>query len=372
MALFSFADIKFKNTKRTGFGTNGNLLESRYAYNIYRYPEDLGSADKGHYIVFHINQQKQTQFKGQTTGDNPTIIQDRIEGRSRSPVEGLGEIGKAVGEKIDSQGLQKVASDYRFNFVRTIERVTDTVALYMPDTLGFINNQGYSDVQLGTDPIAKGSDVVVTAVDTIRKGGFNLDTLKQLGLNLAPFLANQLARNSAFLQTSFTALFGVVQNPKLELLYSAPEFRTFRFDFVFYPRSSTEATQVQNIISRLTFHQAPEIKTEGNGFFLVPPSEFDIQFYYNGKINPNIPKISTCVLQSIDLDYAPNGFAAYEVDSKYGDGSVPSVGGTGMPVAIRMSLQFKETDILTKSFYGNYSTNREYTRASQAGEYGSS
>mgnify|MGYP003704741335 CR=1 FL=1 len=61
--------------------------------------------------------------------------------------------------------------------------------------------------------------------------------------------------------------------------------------------------------------------------------------------NPNIPKIiGSCVLESIDLDYAPNGFAAYE---SVGENS-PSKGGTGTPVATRMTLRFRETTIVTK------------------------
>jgi hypothetical protein len=45
------------------------------------------------------------------------------------------------------------------------------------------------------------------------------------------------------------------------------------------------------------------------------------------------------------VDYAPNGFASYETLL-----SEPERGGTGMPVAIRMDLSFKETQIITKRF----------------------
>jgi len=365
MALFSFADISFKNTKRTGFGTNGLALESQYSYDIYRYPQDLGSVDKGHYIVFHINQQKKTNFRSQPTGDNPTIIRDRVEGRSYSPGQTFADLSKAAASGIESifgssdsiKNITQATTNVSLNFTRTIERVRDTVALYMPDTLGYIHNQGYSGLELGSDSISKGLDILGTAVDTVKKSQSVGQGIEELLKNLSPFLANQVSQNSQFLKAGFAAIFGVVQNPKLELLYSSPSFRSFRFDFLFYPRSESEATEVQKIIARLKFHQAPEISTEGKGFFLVPPSEFDILFYYNGKINPNIPRISTCVLESIDLDYAPNGFSAYEVPNE----PKPSIGRTGMPVAIRMSLQFKETDIVTKSFFG---TDR-YTAQSQ-------
>jgi hypothetical protein len=118
-----------------------------------------------------------------------------------------------------------------------------------------------------------------------------------------------------------------------------------------FPRSEKEALEVHNIIDLLRFHQAPELVANSGGAFLYPPSEFDISFYYNGGINHNIPKISTCVLESIQTDYAPGGFAAYEVEGELksdtglpGDGK----GRTGMPVAIRLSLSFRETEYLVK------------------------
>ena len=95
----------------------------------------------------------------------------------------------------------------------------------------------------------------------------------------------------------------------MELVYSSPSFQTFRFDFMFYPRSKAEAEQVQNIIGELKFHQAPEALPSTYGYFMVPPSEFDISFYYNGQINPNIPPISTCVLTNVNVNYAPNVFS---------------------------------------------------------------
>ena len=139
-------------------------------------------------------------------------------------------------------------------------------------------------------------------------------------------------------------LFGSVQNPLLELIYKSPSFRTFQYDFVFYPRDEGEALQVQRIIERLRFHQAPEFFSDTKGF-LVPPSEFEIRFFYGGYENPNIPQVATCVLTSIDVNYAPNGFSAYEIPGE----SQPSLGRTGMPVAIQMSLQFQETSYLTKN-----------------------
>ena len=206
----------------------------------------------------------------------------------------------------------------------------------MPNTLNFVQTQGFGGLELGNELI----NTVASAAQVFAYGG------NELGKNLTPFvqeaITGLIGGNTS--KAIFASLAGVTKNPRMEMIYTGPgEFRTFRFSFMFYPRSALEAREVQAIIARFNFHQVPEIKTGTAGYFLVPPSEFDIDFYYNGKINPNIPEITTCVLESVDVDYAPNGFQAFEI----GDSDV-MVGGTGMPVGIRMDLSFKETAIMTK------------------------
>jgi hypothetical protein len=255
------------------------------------------------------------------------------------------------------------------SFLRTVRLTTDTIALYMPDTLQFSYNQGYSDISMnqGMLPVlAAAGEAGVSAIQQIAKGGDIKSAVAGALKNMTPFIGTKLAEAllPGGVGTAIGAsLFGAVLNPQLELLYSSPEFRTFRFEFMMYPRSQSEALSVQNIIHRLKFHQAPELLQGGSaGLFLVPPSEFDISFYYNGQENTNIPKISTCVLMNIETDYAPNGqFAAYEVPTGFG-GEV-KLGGTGMPVGIRLALTFKETQILTKFNYSGSPDGKKEERA---------
>jgi hypothetical protein len=383
MALFTLTDISFSKNNNVRKGrASTSLVGGGYENNIFRYPEDIGNYDKGHYMVIHINEQVRTQYAGQTTGDDPTIISNRKRFGTPSPFTNLGEIAgnQSVNSVVKSgvnyadnllnklldddgisgvvksgiQGAGEVAKQVftnasSVNGVRTIRRTTDTIALYMPDTMNFVHQQQYSDASLTGLPAAVLAGGA-SAAQSLRGNNNANDVSKAIATNLSPFLAsfalNQLGDIG---RAAFAAGFGVVQNPILELLYTSPSFRSFRFDFVFYPRSEQESKEVQNILQRLRFHQAPEIRKESNGFFLVPPSEFDIKFYYNGIENPNIPSISTCVLETIDIDYAPNGFSTYEVPGQ----TKPSLGETGMPVGIRLSLQFKETEILTKDNFTN-------------------
>jgi len=356
MSLFSFADIIFNNDSRTG-GPSDLLAgkEDKYGYQILKFPSDVGAVDKGHYMVIHINQQKMTaqEYTGNEAGEDPTIFQNRLKNNTQAGVDISSSVGAIQGlvdkyvpnYSYDKQGNLNL-NNFSKKMARTIVRTKDTIALYMPDTLGFSYTQRYDTLSTQGLPatlLAAGE----SGVEAFKSSGGTGDNLTNIAGNLSPFLVNYLKNQSgdAFSNVLFTSLLGVVQNPMLEVIYSSPDLRNFRFDFFFHPRSEKEAREVQLILERLRFHHAPEIVKESNGFFLVPPSEFDIKFYYNGSINPNIPPISTCVLENIDLDYAPNGFAAYEVPGQ----PKPSLGATGMPVSIRMTLSFRETEYLTKA-----------------------
>lgn len=359
MALFNLTDIKFKRETR---GKLNDIVSSEYRTNILKYPIDIGeSYDKGHYMVIYINQQEKTaeEFRREPSKrDLPTILQSAISIRRQRGVAGSSDVVNEIKDIIEKEAEKLGATkesigDFlgskRSNIFRTINRTTDAIALYMPDTLNFTFSQGYSDPavitslgNLGTlAGLAAAGDSIA---DEIEKTG-----IAGLVSNLTPFALQAISQrggDAGNIAALAIAAGGRASNPGLELLYSSPSFRSFRFDFMFYPRSQKEAREVMNIIDKLKFHQAPEISSFSGGRFLIPPSEFDIEFFYNGFDNPNIPNISTCVLETIDIDYAPNGFSAYEVPEQ----ETATKGGTGTPTAIRLSLQFKETQIITKEF----------------------
>lgn len=326
---------------------------------LYRYPIDLGNSNRAHYMVIHINEQIRTSF-GNTLDENsvPTIYDRDRFGGAQSNVflntiipasESLSNIEPYKTFAVGVLGLPSGS-------FRTIRRTKDTIALYMPDTLNFDYNQHYDELKLAGVPTAllAGGVSAYESYKSAGGKGFAEKILNVFGKNVSPFLANYFAQKSGsdLARIAFGGYFGFVQNPQLELLYSSPKMREFSFDFMFYPRSEKEAAEVQKILAILRFHQAPEVVQEFNGFFLRPPSEFDIKFYYNGTENPNIPKISTCILHSINVDYAPNGFAAYEHQSNLpSQRTQAEIGKTGMPVAIRLRLGFKEREILTKSHF---------------------
>ena len=408
MALFGFSDISFNKNER---GPLSSLYKNEFKAGTYRYPLDIGSADKGHYMMIYIRQQKDSAFKTSTLDESTlnangsiterdavSISQGKpsvsfageltakingglnqinqstngvLSGLTSSLSKGIGDAAKGLESGINNLFGQSTTSftgdsgatktiidtsiknitDKRFSVTKKTELTTDSIALYMPDTLNYVYSQGYSDLSPGNSMVGQTIAAGASSADAFNNTTGTFDAILNGGGQLAKSLTAAAASIAATAKLgnvgtlgAFAAT-GVVLNPMMELLYTGQsQFRTFQFDFFFYPRDERESLEVQKIIQRLRFHQAPEISGSLGQGFLIPPSEFDIRFYYNGAQNPNIPAIGTCVLDNININYAPNGFSAYEVPEE----TFPSLGRTGMPVAIQLTLAFKEVSYLTK------------------------
>ena len=420
MSLFGFFETTFsKGATDRAKGPLSPLYNNKFESNTFKYPLDLGSADKGHYMMIYVRQQdrssysdesfqNQNDYSGYSVGDElSNVVQGKSGVNFASPV--MSKMGSAIGQinnatngvlgKISdsftksfpnvSKGIsdgvndifgpsggsnvlsgsgvetQKIISnnvktltDNRFGLLKKTTRTTDAIALYMPDTLNFSYTQSYTDVRPGNSMLgqlvaAGGSDVEDLMTGRKKPNEIDLKRIITKSAAALGFLAANKALGDVGTLGAF-AVTGNVINPMLEMLYVSPSFRTFQFDFMFYPRDEKEALEVQKIIERLRFHQAPELSdTLGKGF-LIPPSEFEIKFYYSGSENPNIDPIGICVLKDIQVNYSPQGFHAYES----GNSTKPILGGTGMPVLIQMTLTFTEVNYLTKDDFNDGKTKR--------------
>ena len=380
-------DVNSRNTNgRFNRPVDGRTAgNDQYNLSTLQFPLDIGSADKGHYILFNVNEQKQTQYSNPSFNGTPTVVANMQSlQNARGSTNVLSNAGGAIGGAIGALGkfvsgsaaiinttLSTVSSDaasalspvidgikssgaklgnfgneisnsqMTSSFLRTIQRSNDSIVLYMPDKITYTNGQSYGEIALGGEALSASGGAAAAAM--LKAGD-----VRNLG-TLAAFAASEkLPFGGKELGAITTAVAGVVKNPMLEVMYKGVKLRTFNFSFSLWPRSEQEAIEVQKIIEMLRFHQAPEIKKNSGGFFLIPPSEFDISFMYNGKVNPNMDAISTCVLTNIGVDYTPKGFHAFE---SIGSIDTPEIGKTGMPVGINLSLSFMETQIITKEYY---------------------
>jgi hypothetical protein len=396
MSFFGLGDINFKKDSRETFGPLAALEGSAFEKNTYRYPVDAGNFDKGHYMVFYVRKQKESKTTAQPASNFDQEIMRNGTSQPQGTINKVNygtEIGKKindfsnkissqisrkygtnpianrvsdflnVGPKVTNYGSTEGTNEVINNSVKEITKerkgfydfettslTTDAIALYMPDTLAFSNPQSYSDLKPGLEILGQLAVAAPGLVEAYKTGGGKSAFQAALKSGLAQTLGSRFVETLGggdVGRASILGITGKVANPMMELIYTAPSFRPLQFDFFFYPRSESEALQVQQIINRFRYHQAPELSTFTSGRpdgLLIPPSQFDIKFYYGGKQNPNIPPVATCVLNDITLNYAPNGWSAYEVPGE----NDPKIGRTGMPVAIQMTLQFTEITYLTK------------------------
>ena len=399
MAFFTLTDIKF-TPKISSYNNKATIAGNEYDKTIKRFPSNLASDSQyGHYVVFYINTQTNTQFETGTQlkntstqvaanrqaidmlrgagtsnmgltgknfresfaktgiGNTLTSLADSV--KNVTGAVGNSKVGKAASSFLDNSLFnfvikeagdveKSLAEGIAFaedNFYRSTKRTSTAIALYMPDNLNFNYQHSFNQVSpssaFGAVPTA-----VMQAFNSAVDKKETDSTVKTLSPFIAEAITTGIGKITGNADQMFSAFTGLVNNPQMELLFQSTERRSFNFDFSLTPRSQQEAKDIMEIVRLFKFHAAPEILKGVSGRYLIPPSEFDISFFYNGTVNPNIPQISTCVLNSVSVNYAPDGWAAFEVSNN----SNPSIGGTGMPVSIRLSLNFTETQIITKEY----------------------
>lgn len=394
MSVFRLNEVSF-NTRERFDRTDGGSMRD-YKNNFYRYPENLGSSEYNHYILFEIfvrdNISRDLGGSGPASGDQEQPVSYAIrEALAKTRGQNLSQVGSNLLSKFSSGVSNKITSSREAAEIQnggsgvinssspkggilspvrndrnsssgvsqesggsllksavktltnelprafnTLVRSRDTIALYMPDTLQFNYSHAYEDMKKNDLKGAAALQFALSGANSVSSKNFN---------NMTPFLAETLDKLGPTQGLAAGSL-GYAVNPNFEVIYSSTNLRTFQFDFLFYPKSESEALEVFRIIRAFKFHAAPEIKNLTAGRYLNAPSAFDISFHYNGITNPNLPRIATCVCTNVSVDYAPNGWSAYETGNERG--LSPRIGETGTPVATRMTLEFREMTMITK------------------------
>lgn len=258
------------------------------------------------------------------------------------------------------------------------DKTLSTISLYLPDSLLTEYDSDYTSIELTSTFGAFGYLSNALSDQKIKDGvsqayrGQGISNLmsSEIGKGVLAQMAGAVTGGTALYQQALKQ----VPNPQLQLLYKGISLRHFQFEFIFTPSSSQEADAVDQIIKTFIHYSLPE--TVGpQKMYLKPPQIFKIKFAYTGDQgalsqvtnvltntitqalgtqlsgvfgpsaqnknnlitnatkNAKIFEIKDCVLKNVQLDYAPNGWAAYQ---------------DGFPIQTRMSLTFEEMSIQTK------------------------
>jgi hypothetical protein len=120
-------------------------------------------------------------------------------------------------------------------------------------------------------------------------------------------------------------------NPRKEQLFTGVDYRQFSYEFTMTPATPEECVTVRNIIYTFKKHAHPSL--ELNGFYYKYPSEFQIEYNFEGSKNPWLNNISPCALTHIHVSYGHGGWSTLV---------------NGSPTVISLRLHFLELQPLTR------------------------
>jgi hypothetical protein len=336
---------------------------NEYDFQSRFYPRNLASDIRGHYINFYINTAHNSMYNegnkykfvntnGKTATNQrngSTITATNLNEVINGGIAGVNKLTSLYPDYTPISPISNVTFGKNITLARKTKRITQAIALYMPETMNIQYNSNWESAELteaGGKLLFMGQ-AGKGLYDNLSKGdgspqGAATATIKNLATDssmqsFAAELLGEAGTKSGLLGNGASDFLlqatGRALNPQLEVLFKGTAMRTFQFEFMFAPFDADEAGNVLEIIKTFKFHMAPEINTSAMGRYFTPPSEFDIDFLQGGQINPNVHQVGTCVLTDLNVDYAPNGWSTFQ---------------NGMPTHIRMTLQFMETEIITK------------------------
>jgi hypothetical protein len=324
--------------------TRKNYEVNKYKVDQHSYPMDLLSPIYGgNYAIFYINVSDASRL---ALTEETVDLNPKTEARMRGSLVGNAKrlenlfdagVNKAneVLPEAANINIDAIKNAVPFNG-RSQRRLKTAIALHVPNQLSvrYATTWGTAENTAGAQALmSAGSSVGEALANNPTAAIKNLTDAAATGAEA--FVANKMANNKY--SQIISAATGTAANPKKEQVFEGVEFRKFAFDYQFYPRDEFEAENVLNIIHQFKLHMHPEFKSELN-YVWIYPSEFDITYYTNGAENLNLHKHTSCILESMNVNYTPNGNF--------------SVFANGMPTQINLSLEFRELQLASKETIG--------------------
>ena len=280
---------------------------TREKFGHFVYPKTLRKTDQD-VIKFTVLEYKPRGFKAKEGSldffDERNVVKDRtIAGSVTLPIPGVVTDANACEWGEDSMtALDAALANIGLEFLTG-------------DVSGALKNTG-SAIQKNKEDIKKSLSTAVVSAATGAKG-----------------------------QSLLTRASGNIMNPNMELLFKKPALRPFNFTFKLAPRSRDEGKKVIQIIR--TFKQAMAPIKSASYLFLKSPFTFRLQYLHRGSPHPALNLFKECALQTLTVNYAPEGqYATYE---------------DGVPTAYEMQMQFTE---LEPVFNDDYDNNDSFSSAS--------
>ncbi len=344
---------------------------------------DQGLGNHGHYMIFFINEQQNAKIsfgRRQASGrgfsnllkqkaeqgisDFINVATDTISSSGvgqefqkitnklglDSLIDGFSQsIGESTINPNDLRGRGKSNLEQSNNTARVVRppttRLDTAIALYMPPTLNVSYTANYTDTEIGAatataadvaNAIGAGRGIQGAAEEIVEGRGELAEGAEKLGLAGIGTIPGFTGAREVFEINQ-----GFIMTNRMEIAFKGLPKRGFQYTFKMIPKSELEADEIKNIVDAFKINMLPEgLESSAEGFTgknLKIPNTFDIKYMYVGKENEYLHKISTCVLESMNISYGGDRFKAFDGNSR----GAP-------PVETTMTLNFKEMELITR------------------------
>ena len=317
---------------------------TKFSTEMLQYPAGVEVDDQqGHYIIFEILTQTKSKLKSTKGNARIAELQRKLDedfpDKSPQRDRAVKALQEATAEHMTQNSSKYANTSHQSLQMSKMGKPTiaTMIALYMPPAISVSYNSKY-----GEQNISALAGAASGAIDAFTgRSGASMETAIKGALGEGKqALETGLMKVIDTVAPGATALLalekGAIRTPRMELMFEGIGRREFAFEFVFIPKSQDEAEDIQKIVHRFKFHMASNY-TDGTFREMNIPSFFNIRYMHKSAENQYLNKISTCALESMDVNYGAERFVAYE---------------GGVPQTTKITLKFKELEIITKEHIG--------------------
>ena len=360
-------------------------LGSKYSTENLRFPRDVenpdvGIGNHGHYILFSINTQERAKLRTSALGTGGSVVDDPSRNknlprylREWDVVSGTYKANQKANmiAKNEHADYQRIKKDYESGALdvgpisgsvesraavdggytskgSTIKikraptkRLKTQIAMYMPQQVNVTYGANYTDTEMGAL-----TEEALNAYNNAIGGRFRnaFENVLNMDQGIAEQLQKGLLASIGIIpgfggaREAFEAKEGAIISDRLELAFKGINKRVFQYTFKMIPKNPQEADEIRKIVFAFKANMLPEF-VGGNraGRRLVVPNTFDISYMYVGAENDYLHKISTCVLENMNVTYGGDRYKTFEGRE---DGAPP--------VETTITLNFKEMELITR------------------------
>ena len=224
---------------------------------------------------------------------------------------------------------------------KATRRLKTSISMYMPSDISVTYGAAYKDEVIGDL-----TENVLQAYSQFSQGKYGAagESIVNMDGAVQKMLATMLTTTLGVLpgmggiKELYAMREGKVYSNRIEVAFTGLEKRKFNYTFKMTPRSEEEAEEIRAIIFAFKANMLPELDGDYKmGRRMVIPNTFDIKYMYQGDENQYLNKISTCVLENLNVKYGGTQFQAFKGNNE------------GAPlVETEISLQFKEMETITR------------------------